>query len=146
MNRRIILFKSSIFLFLLTTFPTNSINLHFFYFFYSMSFHRYWHFLFLKSIIDGFINFFLLRRCWVLLQSKFQSISPGTVWTDAIKNLVGGDSRDLSLLQPEDIADAVMYVLSTPERVNVSIYKLFHQFFVFSKTNMLRIEVNIPKL
>lgn len=48
----------------------------------------------------------------------FQSLSPGLVATDLASSLTDGTRPALA---PKDIADAVMYVLSTPEHVNVSI-------------------------
>lgn len=64
-----------------------------------------------------------------LLVTLFQSISPGAVDTeifdeefrksDVFKNTVAS-----SVLKPDDIADAAIYVLSTPPHVQVNIYSV----------------------
>ncbi|XP_045483408.1 farnesol dehydrogenase-like [Harmonia axyridis] len=50
---------------------------------------------------------------------KVTSISPGFVLTEGVKHTFNVLEIE-SILQPEDIAQAVIYVLSTPERVNVN--------------------------
>lgn len=56
------------------------------------------------------------------IESFFQSLSPGFVWTEGVDELLSGGAGDTSFLETEDIADAVLYILSTPERVNVSTF------------------------
>nr|CAD7268585.1 unnamed protein product [Timema shepardi] len=65
-----------------------------------------------------------LRRELVQLGSKIRvtSISPGAVDTDMIKSVMGQGpipEGEFPLLQVEDIANAVTYVLGTPPHVQV---------------------------
>lgn len=60
----------------------------------------------------------------------FKSISPGGVNTEIVRDSIPVEKLEelkknmgeLTMLQPEDIADAVYYILSTPPHVQVDIY------------------------
>ncbi|CAH2093718.1 unnamed protein product [Euphydryas editha] len=49
-------------------------------------------------------------------QIKVASISPGLVHTEMVNDYKG----DCPILKPEEVADAIIYVLSTPPNVNIS--------------------------
>ncbi|CAK1541523.1 unnamed protein product [Leptosia nina] len=51
---------------------------------------------------------------------KVTSLSPGLVRT----NMVDAQDKDIQMLEPKDIADAVCYVLATPPNVNRNGYKI----------------------
>lgn len=51
---------------------------------------------------------------------KFQSISPGAVETDMIAPFGIKNASGNAIMKPIDIADAIIYALSAPQRVNVS--------------------------
>lgn len=57
----------------------------------------------------------------IIIYFIFQNIAPGTVITDMLTNAVGSNVNIPStILLPEDIADAVVYALGTPIRIEVS--------------------------
>ena len=69
-------------------------------------------------------------RSFILVSNydfSWQSLSPGAVETDIIIRAYGPESAEMSkkyfnsykVLQPKDIADAIVYVLSAPAHVNV---------------------------
>jgi len=55
------------------------------------------------------------------LRIKVTSLSPGLVNTDMIHDILRGNNK-IPVLRPEDVADAVLYVIGTP--VNVHIQEL----------------------
>lgn len=58
----------------------------------------------------------------IIIYFIFQNIAPGTVVTDMITNVLGKININMPkfILLPEDIADAVIYTLGTPIRIEVS--------------------------
>lgn len=57
----------------------------------------------------------------IVIYFIFQNIAPGTVITDMLTNALGSNFNiPNSILLPEDIADAVIYTLGTPIRIEVS--------------------------
>lgn len=65
------------------------------------------------------LNFYISNV--IIIYFIFQNIAPGTVITDMLTNALGSNI-DLPnfILLPEDIADAVVYALGTPIRIEVS--------------------------
>lgn len=53
----------------------------------------------------------------IFYSTFYQSISPGLVRTEIIGN--SGVLDDMPILEPEDIANGILYVLGTPPRVQV---------------------------
>lgn len=56
---------------------------------------------------------------------NFQSISPGLVETDMVNRIEIFNTKEMATLKPIDIADAILYVLGAPQRVNVSELQFF---------------------
>lgn len=82
---------------------------------------------FLRSTLVNIPTFFVSYYEAVAMRTLFQSVSPGPVETEfAVANDLFKNEQykavygSLPKLDPEDVADAVIYVLSTPPRVQVS--------------------------
>lgn len=56
----------------------------------------------------------------IRFSSNFQSISPGLVETEMSAQFNLGALKENTALKAIDIADAIVYALSAPQRVNVS--------------------------
>jgi NADP-dependent 3-hydroxy acid dehydrogenase YdfG len=59
---------------------------------------------------------------------SFQSVSPGLTLTDIFEaGNVAVDYKNIPAIKPEDVADAVLYLLTTPYHLNVTELTLKHQ-------------------
>ncbi|CAK1590550.1 unnamed protein product [Parnassius mnemosyne] len=71
-----------------------------------------------KHAVTAFTSSLLQELADFKNKIRITSISPGLVNTKIVdKNVIGAE---VPMLQPTDIADAVLYVLSTPPNVNIS--------------------------
>jgi len=68
---------------------------------------------------------FIFKYIVLVENVSFQSISPGAVETEMIEEV--GQLKKMNMLKSIDIAEAIMYALSAPQRVNVS--PIFFWFF-----------------
>ncbi|CAH2051770.1 unnamed protein product, partial [Iphiclides podalirius] len=71
-----------------------------------------------KHAVSAFTSSLLNELADCKSKIKVTSLSPGLVDTNMVQNL--SKAEEVPILQPSDIADAVLYLLSTPPHVNIT--------------------------